>query len=411
MMIFLAISIILIDLFLIFKNKGNPPLLIISFILFFVNYSIVVGIGILNYDYPMGDSSLVNSKVGNLFEKGIYILFVFQCIRLFFRSNGIYEEMQFKNNIFIYSIIICSLFYIGIFEIDRSFSFGYEVKISTLYEYSYLLFVFLIYYQGSSSIRNVLTHLLAFLFIIQDAYYGGRVTSIQIILTFALLKYSRFIKLKYILVFFPILLMLMTIVGTYRSNYAAAFSFEEIYNNLAESWFVQDTSLYAYFASAGHLYADLYINFETKLNSFFAFLSSIIFGSQAANIFDFDPKLPLVTSLSKDYHVNVGGGLIFTWFYFWFGWTGLVLLTSCIFGIIKKLNISTKNLSKLVLILIAVSSPRWYLYNPLAFFRGPLVLFPILYYLFYKLDKLTSERSNHKMLLEDSSSSHSSYKI
>lgn len=383
----LAWLIILIDLFLLYKNRNNKLLLILNFCIFFFNYSICVGEYIAN-NLLLENNYLYNTRHGNLYIDGIFLLFVFDCIRLLFFNRKIPNvKIQYRSNIVIFYLILFYLIYVAIFEINREPSLLYEVKITAVYEYSILFFVFLIYYSGQSSFRNLITHLLAIAFIVQDMYYGGRVTSLQLIFLFLMIKHSSYLKFKRLILGFPIALFAFTVVGAYRTNYNLDLILvDDVFKRIKDTWFVQDTAVCAFFASITQINAYYYISDITRLSSFISFIASILGGSQAPIWFQFDPELPLVTSLAKQYHWNMGGGLIFTWYYFWGGFSGMLLLSVLTLRVIKKMLLSNNDLCKLISITIVFTMPRWYLYSPLAFWRGSFFIFPILYFFFYFLD-------------------------
>lgn len=385
--LFLAWLIISIDLFLLYKNRNNKLLLILNFCIFLFNYSICVGEYIAN-NILIGNNYLYNTRHGNLYIDGIWLLFVFDFIRFFFFNRKIPNvKIQYRSNVVLFYLIFLFLIYVAIFKVNREPSLQYEVKITALYEYSTLFFVFLIYYNGQSSFRNLITHLLAIVFIVQDMYYGGRVTSLQLIFLFLIMKHSSYLKFEKLALGFPIALFVFTVIGAYRTNYNLNLALvDDVLKKIRDTWFVQDTAVYAFFASITQINAYYYISDITRLSSFISFIASILGGSQAPIWFQFDPQLPLVSSLASQYHWNVGGGMIFTWYYFWGGFSGMLLLSVLMLKVIKKILLSNKDIYKLISITIVLTIPRWYLYSPLAFWRSSFFIFPILYFFFYFLD-------------------------
>lgn len=215
----LAWLVISIDLFLLHKNRNNKLLLILNFCIFFFNYSICVGEYIAN-NVLIGNNNLYNTRHGNLYIDGIFLLFVFDCIRLLFLNRKIPNiKIQYRSNIVLFYSIFLYLIYVALFEVNREPSLQYEVKITAFYEYSILFFAFLIYYSGQSSFRNQITHLLAIFFIVQDLYYGGRATSLQLIFLFLIMKYPSYLKFGKLILGFPIGLLVFTVVGAYRTYY------------------------------------------------------------------------------------------------------------------------------------------------------------------------------------------------
>ena len=139
--LFLAWLIISIDLFLLYKNRNNKLLLILNFCIFLFNYSICVGEYIAN-NILIGNNYLYNTRHGNLYIDGIWLLFVFDFIRFFFFNRKIPNvKIQYRSNVVLFYLIFLFLIYVAIFKVNREPSLQYEVKITALYEYSTLFFV------------------------------------------------------------------------------------------------------------------------------------------------------------------------------------------------------------------------------------------------------------------------------
>lgn len=72
------------------------------------------------------------------------------------------------------------------------------------------------------------------------------------------------------------------------------------------------------------------------------------------------------------------------YFYFWMEISSLLLFSLLVGWIFDKLGRLIKSilygdLAKLILIVICVTTPRWYLYTPLIFFKTGLFLTPLLF--------------------------------
>lgn len=384
--ILLAWLIICMDLFLFLRNKDNPLLLLINMFILYFNYSICMG-EYIAHNLVIENNDLYSKAFGNLYQKGIILLFLFDLVRFMYMKKKIsYGGIKRNPNNFVYYILMICIIYIGIFQIDRSVSVSYEVKISTLYEYSYLFFILLLYYQDESKFKKILTHTIAFIFIMQDMIFGGRITSIQIILTFAIMEYANLLKIKYMVAPFFLFQLLFMAVGVYRAGYSFDSSISGLFDIASGNLFVLDTSVYAYFSSIGHLNATSFVDLGLRFSSLVSFLVSLVLGGSMSNSFRIDSSLSAVTEIASDYHWNAGGGIIFSYFYFWLGYTGVVLLSIITFRILIKILTSKSLISGLISVCLTVAVARWYLYNPTAFYRGPFVIFPILFFVFNKID-------------------------
>jgi len=393
--ILIAWLIIAIDVFLLYKHRGNSFLLIINLVIAYFNYSICMG------EYISGNFSLLslvpglyNTPNGNLYETGLYILGVFSLVRLLFfrrRLPALPQNISPRRyNPIIYVGIFLALIFVWIFEVRRpEILVSYTVRISPVYEYSMMGFIFLLYYQGRSKIRAILSHLLALAFVAQEFYLGSRGVAIQLVLLFSLFHYSRFLKLKYIAIVAPLLLLVFTTVGIYRDTYTLHTGIDDIISILTSRLFVLDTAIMAYEASITQLNALIYIDPETRWLSFVTFVAYVFGGSSVYSLFNLPENLNEVSGIGRLYHWNLGGGLIASWFYFWFGYLGLIIMSSALFKTLKHLLAAKKELWGIILLAVTMTAPRWYLYSPLSFVRGPFVFVPLLFIFLRLIDHLT----------------------
>ena len=109
------------------------------------------------------------------------LLMFMSTVTIFYNGNKLdikEYKLKTKDNIIMYFAIIIMLLYILVFEVDRGNMNYYSVRISTLYAYSPILLLFLYYFSGGNKTRINIFVLISALFIVQDIYYGGRITSL-----------------------------------------------------------------------------------------------------------------------------------------------------------------------------------------------------------------------------------------
>lgn len=291
-------------------------------------------------------------------------------------------EIKFKTRSFkplILLVIVVVLLLIFIFAIDRNIAGTYEVKITSIYEYAYLLFIIAFYYSNNSLKCNVFFMLFAMIFIIQDLYLGGRITSLQILLVLFYMNYNRLrIGNKKMVWLILIGIIIFNAVGVYRVNYSTnGLSVNSIVENIFEQRFVLDTAYNSYYSTITHIVARERTEFIEQVANFCGFFLDLI----GINLDNYLYLTNYVRSLGI---ANIGGGWYASHFFFWFGWFG-VIVGSMILVYITKTIMSKKNnlfndLSQLQLITILSTFPRWYMYTPLSFFKG-ILLITILYIL------------------------------
>jgi len=241
----------------------------------------------------------------------------------------------------------------------------YEVRITPIYEYASILFILLYRYTARSRRGTMFFTLLLIAFALQDLYYGGRVTTLRLITLYALtIYYPKLTKAK--IVFFSVLgIVLMTLVGSYRSAYFIAVGdVTKVVGSLLRSFFVNDTATFAYYASAAIVYASQNVPFSLRLRSLLEFTCSIFTGSRSFYTAD------NLSKFSANFASHYGGSFVFSYPYFWFGFPGVIAFSILIVFMINAFDRHDKVLSSYLYIIVITSLPRWYLYGPLVLMRG-----------------------------------------
>ena len=178
------------------------------FFMFYITYSILIA------EYLFPNQFSVNYTFAKTIEI-YYILsilfFIFAYINLlmvvFFKLPQSIKLQFVRKNDTIYGVILISLLLIFIFGVDRSTSDeNYVVRISSFFEYSKILFIFLFIFSDSPFKKKLSTGSLL-LFLIQDLILGGRITTFQLILiAFIFLLSNQKSNILFIL-FFPLFII------------------------------------------------------------------------------------------------------------------------------------------------------------------------------------------------------------
>jgi hypothetical protein len=298
------------------------------------------------------------------------------------------KEFNYESNNFVFAFLFCVLSYIFIFGVNRmELADSYEARISPLYEYSYIIFIFGAKYSNTM-FKKVLVVLMALLFVLQDFYYGGRVTSMQIGLVLMTTLLKNTLTFKRTIILFITGIIVLGLVGSYRVNYH--LNDDMMIGNT--NFFVNDTATYAYGSSLTVLLMSDFIDIKDKLWSFIYFIQYIFFGGWLSEML-FKDTIKEIPESAADYYNNYRGGLFSFYFFFWFGWVGCVLSGILVSKFINFWAKQKKMLGEIIFLSIIVSSPRWYLYTPLAMFRGPLFFVPIVFVCVKLIEYLTTRRS------------------
>lgn len=176
-------------------------------------------------------------------------------------------------------------------------------------------------------------------------------------------------------------ILVNSFVNAYRQSYDLGdVSLINTTKDFFNMYFVFDTPVYAYYSSATQIASESLSNLEEKMISALSFLGSI-FGGESTGYGN------LTNYVSSNYFKNIGGGLYPTYFYFWFGWLGVIASSLILVLILNKINSENLNeIHKLIFVTIIFSVPRWYLYTPLSLFR-PVFLMIIIAYILSIINK------------------------
>lgn len=351
-----------------YKFRKNVTLFLFSIMLGYFNYSIIV------HEYLQKNLRLTFHGLSSKEEFYLLMLkfiLIFDFSYIYLMTQKKYQiDMKRKNNTIYLTLYIC-LLYIGIFKIKRNINFNeYTVMITPIYEYSYLLFGYLFLYSNNKK-KIILSSILAIFFCLQDAYYGGRATSVQILIVLLLTLFIKYLSWIKIMFGTFIGVAVLSIIGGYREKIGII----EVINNLAKKLFFNDTSVMAFVSSITHIAVKEVVDLNTRLQSGFIFLKTLILGSNIEN-----SNLADVTLFSATFFPNSGGGIFTSHIYFWCGKIGLIIVLYILFSFLDKIFKNKSNeYFYLVKIFIVSSFPRWYLYSPLSLIRGPIFLNLIIY--------------------------------
>jgi len=380
--------VLLISVYFMYRCRKNILLFIMSFFIFYSNYSISVGI----YVSP-NRPSVLYSQITDVatYGIGITLILLFMWLLVMFMPQNIKTTNREYNpnilekniNILIISFLCIVLSFIFVYGYSRTSLI--RGSSSPIYEYSVILFILGFHYSGNNKYLQAIMKILLVLFALQSFMNGTRVEGFIFIISFICYFYAH--KITY-LKLIPILMIgifFMIYIGVFRAN--ATLSLENIafvLSTIKDSKFVFDTATWAYFPSLCMIEVRNIIPFSESLRLFKQFVLSIFLGGSVA---DSNP-----TDFVRQYYWHANGGWSQMFFYFWFGWIGMVPLLSLVIfymkAIINRFPENSKGSYRQLLAIYIVSTvPRWYIYAPLPLLRGAM-LFSIAYLGLYLVNKI-----------------------
>lgn len=394
---YLGILLIIISVYLVYKVRFNSELLILFGLIAYINFSVALG-DLLQIGQVLGESSLSWQMEVRLSKYNVLgaksLLLVMSILNLF--VNRIYlsrlkpkasSPLKKKDNKYIFFVGYFVLLVFWLFGYSDSMGDTYHSNTRTIYEYSILIFLVVWFYSGSSKIKKYLLYSFAVIYILQALVRGDRSSAFPMVLALVLIQNYK-INLR--------TLILLALSGILASNiisaYRIAFSISELkaifFDKYGMTAFLSDTVSQSYYTGISILNTRDLI--PSTMGYFIDFLGGIILGGSFNNAD--------VGAISYNYLLNKGGGFFFSWFYFWFGFLGVIMAGFVLGYLIKLFFRSENDYIKLYKICLIVMAFRWYLYTPFVLFRSVLFIFTILLLLSYIAEKLTSKKSiNHKV--------------
>lgn len=373
-----SLLILISNALLIWEGRRNRYLVLVTSLLFYLNYSIV---------YPNYFVNLQNFFTIEINHettvKSVDILCVFNCLLLiFFPINVIPTQYNINNftssrilNIKFTLCILIILLIIFVTGIKRPSMEGGRADPSPIYEYSIILFILLFYFVKSICIRKILV-IIGFLFALQNFINGGRISGIQFLICIYICQYSHRLKFKHILIFALPLFLILSLIGMVRTSILSGdFEMSNLLTSILKGGFALDTAYAAYYTSS------IFVFMSDKVPDHLSFFIGLV-----AAIFIGYGKFPhLILQNEADKHLlNYKGGVYPFYFWFYFGWIG-ILLGSWIIGLYVKCmnNLAKPNrgLIQCIGVYAICFIFRWYLYTPYSLLRGTLFL-SILYFVF-----------------------------
>lgn len=256
-------------------------------------------------------------------------------------------------------VILCLLYLICAlsFGIDRSRVDTYSVRVTAAFEYSSLVALLGLWCAGRHRISMYALALLSGIIIVEDLRFGGRITSIRMLLTFYLLPSFNIARNARTCVGFVAAVILMAVQGATRGQGIA--NPLDILHGFISGLGVFDTVVFSYYASAMHLL------FRESASDTFVLrsLCSALNESFLLGLAPLGEEFNLTTQAAKQGFTSLGGGIAPSFLFFW-GGTPCVILGGLAASMIYWILDGRRGVARLLLVASVAAFPRWYLYAP-----------------------------------------------
>lgn len=377
--------------YLLYKSRNNSQLLIFFGLITYVNISVVFGDlwmleDALGYESLVWQMSLRNSEFNVVAAKCLLIVIAVINLLLnskFIKKIEVDKKIEKKDNKYIFFVGLITLLIFWFFGYGGSMGNTYESNTRTIYEYSILVFIVVWFYSGESKIKQYLLYLFVVLYVIQSLIRGDRSSAFPMIIALILVNNYK-INLKYLLLLAISGITMSNVISAYRLSFSLKDFFNVFMDKYGASSFLSDTVSQSYYTGISIVFSGNLISDSIKF--FPNFLAGIIFGGGFENAD--------VGAISYNYSMNKGGGFFFSWFYFWFGISGVVVASIFLGYLLRWFFISNNNYLKLYTVCLISMTLRWYLYTPFVLFRTVLFIFTILLCTCFVVEKLTVRKKN-----------------
>jgi hypothetical protein len=379
-----------ISIYMCIKVRDNKKLLILFAIVGFINISIGVsdcinkGLYVSEWQLPLRFTTYsVYTAKSILLFLGMINLFI---SRTWVKRNTLLDnsgKIERKNNNIIATIgtialyIILALSYIT----NKNRSGGYVTNSNPIFEYAMIVYIVTWYYSNKNKRIHFMLNIYAVCYALYSFYLGDRSAAFLMIILYYILNYENKISIFKSSILAISGIVISNFIGVIRNM--PVFTLEDIFIKVLQRGLYSDTVSYSYYASIS-ISALRYYESNT-LFFFLKYLKSLFLGSNEFN------RLAIYASKNYKSLFNYSGGIYPSYFYFWFGYLGVMIGASILAIIIRKVFTSKNEYMSIYQVLIPVFSIRWYLYGPTSLFRGIIVLTTFFLFLCTVFDKVSKK--------------------
>lgn len=380
------------SIYLCYKVRKKEKLLFLFAIVGFINISIGVtdcinkGLYVASWQMPLRESEY------NAFTAKSILLFL-SVLNLFLSNSWIKKVIEIKdksnsrmNNVLIGYLGAAAMYIILLmgYSGDVTSTSTYVSNSNPLIEYAVIIYAVVWLFAGKSKPLNFLLKMYTILYIFYSFYYGDRSAAFLMILLYYLLYIGSKVRLSStkIIILAVFAITLSNFIAGYRSG--MSLDLASIIENSTQRGVYSDTVSYSYYAS---ITISAVHHIDNTFIYFLEYLKTIILGGSSSEFGN------IANYVKENYLYNVGGGLYTSYFYFGFGFFG-VIFGAAVLGITIRLVYSRMgSFAVIYQILIPVLSIRWYLYGPTTLYRSVFVISTVLLFVCIIFDKLVRKQN------------------
>jgi len=236
--------------------------------------------------------------------------------------------------------LICIIAYIAIFISQFHFNEGRRASTSPLSEYRYLFMIFGGIYSNKSKFRKIIWIAIISVTSILTFLGGNRINAFPGLILIVLLWFPK-IKIRKVIWLFPIVLIVLQIIGVMRYNFSLSFSgLIEGTVRSVKTGFVTDSFTFAYYPSLTAIQLSPTQSFGEKAMLFFNNIIYIFAGGKYGQY--------VMPNYTSNYYFHYDGFIGPLYFNYWIGMlSGLIvgIITACFTRITLIIKKGTKRLT------------------------------------------------------------------
>lgn len=389
--IILFVCMISINLLLIIRSYRQKNGLLLVFFLFISIYTyalkhVFIDNKQLSYYRDFNDISLV-------FNTALIFFFFLISLNTFIKiPKGLNQDIFHykKNDIFFYVFYIIATIAMVYGKIGENIfsSGGYnpgETQTSSLNEYFFIPYFLCIIFSNNEKSKISLIFLLGGIYAIKNLLLGGRIEVMMLVLCLFIWKFHYKFKPITIIATALVAFYFFNVIGNIRQNPGLLLSDTWYLVFIPESG-VSDSNIIIsqegdVFYSTNRIISMVeknIISTSERLFAFFYFILSIILP------YSMLPDLANLPRYKIDEFGSGGGELIFTPFYVYMSYIGVILIAFYIAKILRSVSINNSfNFWNIYCVFVFITLPRWYAYSPITMFKlslyGALICVVIVY--------------------------------
>lgn len=361
--------------YLIYESRNNWTLVIVYAFIAYSCYSILCAV-YLGVTGPTPYRMFANSPVA---WEGASVMLAFVICLGFttpaFRSKTITRAVK-SDTCDAAIVLICAalLLYYGLTGLTDSGSARASIN-STLYEYSIVFLIVGLYYAADDKRALLLLMLVIIFRIYVDFSTGNRVTALEMMTVFFLMRLAHRARWKYVIpIAFGLFLALMAVGALRGSDFSVSEIAAYFYETVRKDALAWDGGYAAYHASLCVLSYEGLIDPFARIAAFPGYLLSISVNFMATEMM-YDP-----VALARTEYWHMGGCYFPFHFHFYLGMFGVVMASVLLGAALRYFNSEklwlqgARPVTWLVAVWVGATSFRWIQYSPIQLLRGVAVI-------------------------------------